>query len=344
MKKYVVSAVAVLCLAAAALLIYRRLSVTPVSQTPFERHGKLHVDGGRLVDAQGGQVQLRGVSTSHVGWYPQFIGKDTFQTLRDDWKVQFVRIVMYTEAFETGYCDSDRQEEFIETIDRGVQAATELGMYVIINWHTLNDGDPNQYADAAEDFFSKMSQRYAQYGNVIYEICNEPNGDGTWERVKTYAQRIIPVIRTHVPDSLILVGTADYAQAVDQAADDPLTEFENIMYTLHFYAGSFKQPLRDKLAYALEKELPVFISECSITEAVLDGKIDFQEGELWFDMVDEYKLSYAAFSICNADEVMALVKADSSSVSDWKDEELSTVGKWFKKRFIRTWEEEGKVS
>lgn len=45
-------------------------------------------------------------------------------------------------------------------IDTGVTAATELGMYVIIEWHVLNDRDPGAHADEAERFFDKMSEKF----------------------------------------------------------------------------------------------------------------------------------------------------------------------------------------
>lgn len=311
-------------------------------QSPFGKYGRLKVEEGKLLDESGKSIQLRGVSTTHIGWAPEFVCEDTFRTLRDEWKVQAVRIVMYTEAFETGYCDSDRKEEYKNIIERGVKAAENLGLYVIIDWHILTDGDPNIYADEAEEFFRDMTVRFKDYRNVIYEICNEPNGDGNWRRIKKYAIRMISAIRSEAPDNIILIGTPDYSQAVDEVADDPLMGYENIMYTLHFYAGSFKQPLRDKLLYALEKKLPVFISECNITEALMEGKIDYTEGKVWFELIDEYQLSYIVFSLCNSGETLALIREDSDKISNWKEKDLSLVGKWFKKRFIETWEKENK--
>ncbi|MDO4339769.1 MAG: glycoside hydrolase family 5 protein [Eubacteriales bacterium] len=341
-KRTIVVVIAFLLLAAGCGAIWIKKEFRRNEQTPFERYGILNVEGGKLLDESGNEVQLRGVSTTHIGWAPEYVCEDTFRTLRDEWKINAVRIVMYTEAFETGYCDSDRKEEYKDIVEKGVKAAENLGLYVIIDWHTLTDGDPNIYADEAEEFFRDMTGRFRDCHHVIYEICNEPNGDGNWERIKEYAQRIIPVIRNEIPDSLILVGTPDYSQAVDEAADDPLAEFENIMYTLHFYAGSFKQPLRDKLLYALEKNLPVFISECNITEALLDGEIDYTEGDRWFELIDDYQLSYMAFSLCNSGETLALIREDCDKISNWEENDLSEVGNWFKKKFTETWERENK--
>ena len=73
-------------------------------------------------------------------------------------------------------------------------------MYVIIDWHILSDNDPNTNKKEAKKFFKEMSKLYADYDNVIYEICNEPNGGITWQgNVKPYAQRIVERIRAQSP-------------------------------------------------------------------------------------------------------------------------------------------------
>lgn len=82
-------------------------------------------------------------------------------------------------------------------------------MYVIIDWHILSDGDPNCYKDEAKAFFSEMAEKYKDRVNVLYEICNEPNGVD-WQTVKEYAEEIIPVIRGKDEDAVVLVGNHDW--------------------------------------------------------------------------------------------------------------------------------------
>lgn len=48
------------------------------------------------------------------------------------------------------------------------------------------------------------------------------------------------------PDNIIIIGSPNWSQDVDIAAADPV-EGTNLMYTLHFYAGSHGQELRDKM-------------------------------------------------------------------------------------------------
>jgi len=91
-----------------------------------------------------------------------------------------------------------------------------------------------------------MSAEYADYDNVLYEICNEPNGGTSWSDIKSYAEEVIEVIRSNDKDGIIIVGTPNWSQYVDQAAENPITGYDNIMYTLHFYAATHKDDLRSK--------------------------------------------------------------------------------------------------
>ena len=154
---------------------------------------RLHVDGTQLKNATGDIVQLKGVSSSGLQWYPEYINKDALQTLHDDWKANVFRMAMYTA--EGGFLDGADQKKQYDLIDKGVQITKELGMYCIIDWHILADYNPNDHIDEAKKFFDCVSKKYACEEHVIYEICNEPNQDVTWEQVKAYADIIIPVIR-----------------------------------------------------------------------------------------------------------------------------------------------------
>lgn len=204
-------------------------------------NGKLHVEGSKLVDQNNNEVQLRGVSTHGLAWYPQYVTNDCFATLKS-WGANVVRLAMYT--YESGgYCtDGDRQQ--LETlVQKGVQYAFDNDMYVIIDWHVLNEGNPNRYSDVAKTF-CQMAQQYASYNNVIYEVCNEPCNGATWGDVKFYASEVIPSIRSYDKDAVILIGTPNWSQDVDEAVKGPVTGYDNIMYTLHFYAATNKEDLQ----------------------------------------------------------------------------------------------------
>ena len=127
---------------------------TDVTSTPFGQHGALHVENGKLTDADGNIVQLYGMSTHGIAWFPQYINYDSFRTLRDDWNTNCIRLAMYTAEYG-GYCAGGDKEQLKQLVRDGVSYATELGMYVIVDWHILSDCDPNQNKDEAIAFSGK---------------------------------------------------------------------------------------------------------------------------------------------------------------------------------------------
>ena len=307
----------------------KKEKIEPESGTPLENHGKLSIDGTDVVDKDGKQYQLKGVSTHGLAWFPEYVNKDAFQTLRDEWGANVIRLAMYTSE-SGGYCQDGDKSKLKGLVEDGVEYATELGMYVIIDWHILHDTNPKDNQDEAVVFFDEMSAKYADYDNVLYEICNEPNGSTTWSDIKEYAETVIPVIRANDKDAIIIVGTPTWSQDVDQAADDPITGQDNIAYTTHFYAATHKDNIRSKVKTAHDKGLCVFISEFSICDASGNGAIDYDSAEDWFDMIDEYNLSYAGWSLCNKNETSALIDSGCSKTSGWSDSDLSDAGKWLK--------------
>lgn len=122
--------------------------------TPFGQHGALHVENGKLTDADGNIVQLYGMSTHGIAWFPQYINYDSFRTLRDDWNTNCIRLAMYTAEYG-GYCAGGDKEQLKQLVRDGVSYATELGMYVIVDWHILSDCDPNQNKDERSPFSGK---------------------------------------------------------------------------------------------------------------------------------------------------------------------------------------------
>ena len=299
------------------------------SGTPLSNHGKLSVKGVNLVDSKGNKFQLKGVSTHGINWFPEYVNKDAFKTLRDDWGANTIRLAMYTAEYN-GYCTGGNQASLKKLVEDGVKYATELGMYVIIDWHVLNDRDPNTYKSQAVAFFNEMSAKYADYVNVIYEICNEPNGGVGWSSIKTYADEVISVIRKNDSDAIILVGTPTWSQDVDQVAKNPVKNGYNVMYTLHFYAATHKDNIQAKMQTALNAGTPIFVSEFSICDASGNGGIDYTSASKWMELINKYNLSYMGWSLSNKAETSALIKSNCTKLSGWKTEDLSETGKWLR--------------
>lgn len=291
--------------------------------------GALHVEGTHLAAENGTPVQLRGVSTHGLAWFPQFVNADCFKQLHDEWGASVVRLAMYT-AESGGWCTDGDRDQLRALIDQGVQAATDCDMYVIIDWHILSDGDPNTYRDDAVAFFDEMSARYAGHNNVLYEICNEPNGATTWQDVKDYAAAVIPTIRANAADAVVLVGTPTWSQRVDEAAADPIADFDNLMYTLHFYAATHKDDLRATLSAAVESGLPVFVSEFGICDASGNGTIDEDQADAWVSLLDQLGISYVMWSLSNKDESASVIKSTCDKTSGFGDDDLAEAGLWLR--------------
>ena len=299
--------------------------------TPYGQHGALHVENGKLTDADGNTVQLYGMSTHDIAWFPQYINYDSFRTLRDDWNTNCIRLAMYTAEYG-GYCAGGDKEQLKQLVRDGVSYATELGMYVIVDWHILSDCDPNQNKDEAIAFFREMSEAFADNDNVLYEICNEPNSGTSWDSIKSYAEEVIPVIREQKPDAVILVGTPTWSQEIDKAAASPLT-FDNVMYTLHFYAGTHKDDLRNRLETCAQNNLPVFVSEFGMCDASGNGANDFDSTTKWLDLLNKYQISFCCWNLANKDESSSVFKAASTTLSDWTDEDFNESGRWIREYF-----------
>lgn len=285
-KTKVLRVLALLCAFALGLCMTGGFQMTEAKTTYYDASaGRLHVKGTKLVDKKGHEVQLRGVSTHGLSWYPQYVNDKCFAQLHDKWGANVVRLAMYTEEYN-GYCSGD-----------------------------------------AKAFFREMSREFKGYNNVIYEICNEPNNGTSWKEIKSYARSVISTIRKNDKKAVIVVGTPTWSQDVDQAAADPI-KGDNIMYALHFYAATHKADLRNKMTAAINKGLPVFVTEYGICDASGNGAIDKKEADRWIQTMDEYGVSYIAWNLSNKQESSSIIKSSCSKVSGFKKSDLSDEGKW----------------
>lgn len=321
---------ALVCVLALGLCLTGGLQIAEAKTTTYydASAGRLHVKGTKLVDKKGHEVQLRGVSTHGLSWYPQYVNDKCFAQLHDKWGANVVRLAMYTEEYN-GYCSGDakNRSDLKKLIKKGVRLAKKHKMYVIVDWHILSDGNPNSHKKEAKAFFREMSREFKGYNNVIYEICNEPNNGTSWKEIKSYARSVISTIRKNDKKAVIVVGTPTWSQDVDQAAAAPM-KGENLMYALHFYAATHKADLRNKMTAAINKGLPVFVTEYGICDASGNGAIDKEEANRWVQTMDEYGVSYIAWNLSNKQESSSIIKSSCSKVSGFKKSELSDEGKW----------------
>ena len=288
--------------------------------------GKLKVVSGKLCDKNGEPVMLRGLSTNSLIICESFLNEELFSELADE-GVNLIRLAMYTYGVgAVGYCTHGDKERHIADIEKGVELAKANDMYVLIDWHILSDGDPNNYLDEAKRFFAEMSEKYSGYDNVLYEICNEPNGVD-WPAVKRYAEEVIPVIREKDPDSVIIVGTPDWSKDLLSAAADPLS-FDNIMYSLHFYSASHGQDVRDMAQRAMDKDLPVFVTEFGITASSGDHPRDIDSADEWIALLESRNVSWCMWSLSKVAEASAFIRSTVPKYSGFTEEDYTPTGLW----------------
>lgn len=271
-------------------------------------NGKLKLSDNKIVNEYNEEVQLKGISSHGLQWYGNLITDENINTLKNEWNTNVFRLAMYTN--ESGYISNPSiYNDLVKYIDMII----ENDMYVIVDWHILSDGNPNTYVNESIDFFDKISSKYKNSPNIIYEICNEPNNT-SWKEIKKYADKVIPVIRKNT-NSIIIVGTNTWDQDILDPLNDPIKE-ENIMYALHFYADTHRDFLRDRLKKAIDNKLPIFVSEFGTTSADGNGNINKEETIKWIDLLNEYNVSYINWSLSNKNEASAILKENKSMIED----------------------------
>jgi endoglucanase len=288
-----------------------------VQAQPVKDHGQLGVDGIQLEDQHGNALVLRGMSYGWHNWWPRFYNAGAVKWLHDDWGCTVVRAAMGVEP-EEGYLN--KPEWSTAKIQSVVDAAIKENIYVIIDWHSHNIN-----LDAAREFFTRMAQTYGKYPHIIYEIFNEPDQE-TWPEVKTYSIELISSIRAIDPDNLILIGSPHWDQDIQVVADDPITGFKNIMYTVHFYAATHKQWLRDRCEDALQKGIPIFVSESAGMEASGDSAIDYAEWNQWIEWMEKNRISWVLWSVSDKNETCSVLLPTAASEGNWKEQDLKESG------------------
>ncbi len=282
------------------------LSTPQVLDVPVELYGQLRVEGTDLVSESGEPVQLRGMSSGGLQSCFQFFNDDVCDTLVQDWGCTVIRLAMTSHGLDNGY--TYFPDRYFNDVCGYLDTLIAHGVYVIVDWHILFDGDPTEYQEDAIDFFTRISALYGDYPNVIYEVCNEPNGmryddpesPVDWDNcIKPYAESVIAAIRENDPDNIIIVGTPTWSQDVDEASLNPI-DADNIMYTLHFYAGSHGQDHRDKVQTALDNGLPIFCTEWGVSMDSGNSGVFYTETLEWMDFLEANNISWCNWSIGTA--------------------------------------------
>jgi len=307
------------------------------------RPGSAYFDGSK----NGIGVQVRGVS---FGWSTssyesaRFYEAISVKRMVEDWKAEIVRAAY---GVASAQFISNTAAENRERIEKVVDAAIENDVYAIIDFHSHNAHNEVQQS---KDFFEYMAEKYGSYDNVIFEIYNEPvcrassatncaAGDRiNWAEIKSYAEQIIPVIRAH-SNNLILVGTPQWSQRIQDVIGNKIND-ENVGYVFHFYAAS--HPLaswRGNIENAMNSGVPIFITEYGTVHS--DGgqnnnynTHNAERTDEWHTFMDDKKISSAAWQISDKYEGSAFFGIEGAARKfdlngDWTDQsKMNESGKY----------------
>lgn len=292
------------------------------TDTFLSTHGQLKINGTQLVDKNNDPIVLKGMSSHGIVWFPDFTKEYSIKKTKEA-GANVYRVAMYSEDYN-GYKSNPSYSK--ELAYAAIDTAIANDMYVIMDWHILNDNNPQTNKSLALEFFEEVSAKYANNPAVLYEICNEPHWVSWANDIKPYAEEVIPVIRKNSPNAIIIVGTNTWSQDVDEASNNKLN-FENVMYTLHFYADS--HPLsnfKSKIETALNNNCAIFCTEWGSTDS--SGNTNFNETNTreWLNYFAEKKISWCNWSLCNKDETSAALKSSANAYS-WTTNDLSDSGK-----------------
>ncbi len=320
----------------------------------------LTVNGEKtLCNQKGDPIQLRGMSTAGLQWFPEIINNNAFAALSKDWGCNVIRLAMYVG--ETGYGTGDQahRDAIKKRVTDGIDYAIKNDMYVIVDWHVLTPGNPNdKMYSGALDFFKQISQKYPNNKNIIYELVNEPNGnadngmpnDATgWKDVKSYAEPIIKMLRENKNENIVIVGSPNWSQRPDLAADNPIID-SNTMYSVHFYTGTHavssdstdRTNVMSNARYALENGVAVFATEWGTSQASGDGGPYLTEADQWLEFLNAHNISWCNWSLTNKNETSGAftpldigqpaTDLDPGADQVWATKELSVSGEYARAR------------
>jgi len=274
---------------------------------------RIMVKGNQFVDNTGKTMVFRGLNTSDpdkLATEGQW-NKRYFQEMKN-WGATIVRFPIHPTAWA-----KRGKKDYLQLLDDGIKWSTELGMYVIIDWHSIGNLRTEQYQapmyqtnlNQTLKFWSIIAKRYGANPTVaFYELFNEPTlyggklGYCTWAQWKEMMEAIIITIRKKGGKGVPLVAGFNWGYDLIAANKEPINA-EGIGYVSHPYPQKREKPWVDKWTKDwgfMKASYPIILTEVGFCEAKAKGAhipviSDETYGEAITDYCDEKDISYVVW-------------------------------------------------
>ena len=266
------------------------------------------VKGNGFVDAQGKQMVFRGLAISdpdkieHQGHWE----KSHFVKVKD-LGATIVRIPVHPVSWR-----ERTPAKYLALLDQAVEWCTELGMYIILDWHSIGNlgmelfQDPMYNTSRKETYeFWRTIARHFRGNNTVafYELFNEPTlyngelGRMAWGEWKTINENLISLVRAYDTQKIPLVAGLDWAYDLTPLLIDPI-QAEGIGYVTHPYPHKREKPWEPKweenFGFAANR-YPVIATEFGFTLGK-EGLADKSEyGKAIISYLEGKKISWVAW-------------------------------------------------
>jgi aryl-phospho-beta-D-glucosidase BglC (GH1 family) len=293
------------------------------------------VKGNKFVNAKGDTMLFRGLAFAD----PDKIeaegqwNKELFQRLKD-LGANLIRIPIHPIAWR-----NRTPNTYLKLLDQAVNWSTELGLYIIIDWHSIGNlkaglfQDPYYITSLTEtlSFWRTIAQHFSGNNTVaFYELFNEPTlyngqlGRMTWSEWREINKEMIELIRAFDKETIPLVAGFDWAYDLTPLAFDPVNA-EGIGYVTHPYGHKRTPPFEPKweenFGFA-SGQFPIFATEFGFTLGDISMKDNFEYGKAIITYLEDKGISWAWW-VYDPHWWPQMIKS-------WKSHELTDNGKFFK--------------
>ena len=257
----------------------------------------LSVRGNVVVDESGKVFTLRGMNIADPSKlaYDKRWSKQIFSEAKR-WGANTVRYPIHPLSWR-----KEGKDWHLARLDEAVKWANELGLYLILDWHSIGNLHAGMYqhpmyeTDMVEtsNFWKTIAFRYKDVPTIaVYELFNEPTydyiGNGvnslgpvTWQEWRVLLESLIDIVYAYDENIIPLVAGFNWAYGLEQAAAQPIRR-KGIAYAVHPYpqkgrsaknasisVEQFKQQWEKQWGFAA-KQYPLMATEIGYTKA--DGK------------------------------------------------------------------------